>query len=384
MATNKISLTLAATIGLTLVGCTMVPGSHIPSEPTEGQYVNENTGNVGEEFSEADLNKLVRRYAITPMLIAEMSQPRLVIEPNESMQAELTNYDYKIGKGDVLNITVWNHPELTIPAGSNRSAEEAGNWVHNDGTIFYPYIGRVEVAGKTIPEIRKIISSRLSKYIENPQVDVTVAAFRSQRVYITGEVGQPGTLPVTNVPLTLLEAVNRVGGLSATADWNGVTVTRDGTDMVFSLRDLYRYGDISQNIVLRPNDVVHIERSDDSKVFVLGEVVRPQSFVMGRKGLTLAEALTEAGGFDESSANASGIFVLRQAEPDSGLIADVYQLNAHNAVALVMAEQFQLQERDIIYVTAAPVARWNRVLSQLLPTVTGIYSVGRANTELTR
>lgn len=384
MATTKISLLLFTSLGLTLAGCTMVPGSHIPSEPVKGVFANESAGDVRDQFNEAELDKLIRRYAITPMLIAEMNHEKSVVEPNAALQTELDSYDYKIGKGDVLNITVWNHPELTIPAGSNRSAEEAGNWVHNDGTIFYPYIGRVDVAGKTIPEIRKIISERLAKYIENPQVDVTVAAFRSQRVYVTGEVGSPGTLPVTNVPLTLLEAVNRVGGLTPAADWNGVTVTRDGRDMVFSLRDLYRYGDTSQNIVLRPNDVLHIERNDDSKVFVLGEVVRPQSFVMGRKGISLAEALTEAGGFDEASANASGIFVLRQAAPDSGLIADVYQLNAHNAVALVMAEQFQLQERDIVYVTAAPVARWNRVLSQLLPTVSGIYSVGRANTELTR
>ncbi|MDT7526304.1 MULTISPECIES: polysaccharide export protein [Idiomarinaceae] len=384
MIINKSTLTLTAGLALALTGCTMVPGSHIPTDVPNGLYENANTEYVSEAFEEADLDKLVRRYAITPMLIAEMNATKPAVEVNTSLTAELENYDYRIGKGDVLSITVWNHPELTIPAGSNRSAEEAGNWVHNDGTIFYPYIGRVEVAGKTIPEIRKIISARLAKYIENPQVDVTIAAFRSQRVYVTGEVSNPGTLPITNVPLTLLEAINRVGGLSASADWAGVTVTRDGRDMVFSLRDLYRYGDTSQNLVLRTDDVLHVERNENSKVFVLGEVVRPQSFVMGRRGMTLAEALTEAGGFDEQSANASGIFVLRQADADSGLIADVYQLNAKNAVALIMAEQFTLQERDIVYVTAAPVARWNRVLSQLLPTVSGLYSVGRANSELTR
>ena len=378
----NMKLTAVSTLALWLGGCALAPGGHIPDDSSGGLFSDNSRSAYEQEFSEAELMKLVDVYQISPMLISEMQTPATKPEFNSALEQARNNYDYTVGRGDILNVTVWNHPELTIPAGSMRSAEEAGNWVHSDGTIFYPYIGKVQVAGKRVTEIREDITKRLAKYIESPQVDVTVAAFRSQRVYVTGAVNQPGTVPVTNVPMTLIEAVNAAGGMNEAANWNQVTLTRGNTARSFNLRELYQAGNTDQNILLQPNDVVHVARNDDNKVFVLGEVRKPQSYMMGQSGTTLAEALADAGGMFEATANASGIFVIRQAEADSGKIAQVYQLNAENAIALVMAEQFELQQRDIVYVTAAPVARWNRVISQLLPSITGLYSIGRFSDDI--
>lgn len=371
------------TASLLVTSCAFAPGSHIPQ--ADRSLFDDETRQVEyDEFSQADLEKLVRTYNISPMLLAELNQPQPKPEFNDTLQVDISNYDYRVGKGDVLTITVWNHPELTIPAGSQRGAAESGNWVHSDGTIFYPYVGRIIVNGMRVTEIRDIIAEKLAKYIESPQVDVTVAAFRSQRVYVTGEVSQPGVLPVTNIPMTLIEAVNKSGGLTENADWNRVILTRNDQDLVFNLRELYQQGNTHQNILLKPNDIVHIARNDENKVFVLGEVRRPQTQVMSLNGMTLAEALSNAGGIYEMAADPTGIFVIREAEAATGRVADLYQLNMKNATALVLAEQFKLKERDIIYVTAAPVARWNRLISQILPTVTGIYQVGRARDELSQ
>ena len=347
-------------------GCTVIPGAYIPSGQS-GWY------SSAEDEQSADIEDMVDVYAITPSMLAsqlaaEPTQPAL----NEQLEREIESYDYVVNRGDVLNITVWDHPELTIPQGSDRSPSEAGNWVHSDGSIFYPYVGKVQVAGLKVTEIRDILRERLSEYIQSPQVDVTVAAFRSKRVYLTGEVHKPGTLPITNVPLTLLEAVSRAGGLTENADWTDVTLTRNGETIRYSLRELYKQGDTRQNILLRPNDIVHVARNDAAKVFVLGEVVEPKSINFGRSDITLADALTEAGGFSEATADASGIFVLRKAPEGSGKVANVYQLNARNATALVLADQFKLEPRDLVYVTAAPVVRWNRLIQQLLPTVTSL------------
>lgn len=355
-------------LALLTSGCTIVPGSHVPTGKTE---------------ADLDLQDRIEYFAITPQLIAQQRvQATTAPVLNQALEQDLRNYDYVVHAGDVLNVTVWDHPELTIPAGSERGPEEAGNWVHSDGTIFYPYVGKVPVAGLKVTEIRDILRERLSEYIESPQVDVTVAAFRSKRVYVTGEVNQPGTLPITNVPLTLIEAVARSGGVTDLADWTDVTLTRDGETRRYSLRELYTAGNTEQNVLLRPNDIVHVARNDAAKVFVLGEVNEPQSILFGRSDITLAEALTEAGGFTQITADANGIFVIRQAPSESDELAHVFQLDARNATALVLADQFSLQPRDIVYVTAAPLARWNRIIAQIMPTAQALYFLGRADADL--
>nr|WP_283106432.1 polysaccharide export protein [Shewanella submarina] len=279
-------------------------------------------------------------------------------------------YEYQVGIGDVLNIIVYDHPELTTPAGSYRSAADSGNVVHSDGNIFYPYIGKVKVEGLTVSQIREDISTRLAKYIEQPQVDVSVAAYRSQKVYITGEVAKPNQLPITNVPLTLLDAINQTGGITEDANWNRVTITRGDKVIPLSLRDLMQNGVTSNNYLLQAKDIVHVPLNDNQKVYVLGEVIKPSVVTLGRDEMSLTQAIGTVGGVNELSSDATGIFVIRHSD-NPEIIADVYQLDITNATNLIVGNQFKLQPQDIVYVTAAPIARWNRVMSNLLPSIAG-------------
>jgi len=368
----------AASLVVVLAGCSAIPGSHIPSGNGSKWY-----GQTDEADESLDLEEQISTYQITPALIASFkkhAQEKPIANP--ALERDIASYDYEVSYGDILSITVWDHPELTIPAGSNRSPSEAGNWVHSDGTIFYPYVGRVKVVGLNVTQIRDILRERLAEYIQSPQVDVTVASFKSKRVYVTGEVNSPGAQPITNVPLTLLEAVSKAGGLTENADWTRVTLTREGKTTSYSLRDVYEKGNIGENIVLRSSDIVHVARNDASKIFVLGEVSKPTTINFGRSQLSLADALAEAGGFKQTTADASGIFVIRKAPKETGKIAEVFQLDAKNATALVLADQFELQPRDIVYVTAAPIARWNRLISQLVPSASALYLFSRTEDEV--
>ncbi|MFT6599949.1 MAG: polysaccharide export outer membrane protein [Alloalcanivorax sp.] len=362
--TDIIKPLLVAVLALFMAGCALAPGPHYSNSPG---WFSEDDGDDAEPLSDA-----VEVHQISTAVLTR-NQDYSAPQPPEALLQEPESYDYEVGPGDVLQITVWDHPELTIPAGSMRSSEESGNWVHNDGTIFYPYVGKIEVVGLRVTEIRDLIAERIAEYIEEPQVDVTVAAFRSQRIYVTGSVKQPGAFPVTNVPTRLLDAVNAAGGITEFADWSDVTLTRGGKDYQLSLRAIYQQGNPAQNVLLKPGDVLHVGRNADNKVFVLGEVLEPQPVPMTRTGLSLAEALSTVGGFTKETANASGIFVMRQAPEGSDHLVDVYQLNAKQATALVLADNFPLQRRDIVYVTAAPIARWNRVIQNILPTVQTIY-----------
>ncbi len=345
-------------ISVFITGCS-IPGSHISTSNIE--VINASSGAESHN---------INIYPLTAKNISRYKPSPTVSQTNPALDAEIERYEYRVGIGDILNITIWDHPELTIPAGSYRSSEEAGNWVHTDGSIFYPYIGLVKVEGKTVTQIRETLTNKLKNFIESPQVDVNVASFRSQKAYITGEINRPGQQPITNVPLTVLDAINSAGGLTESADWKQVSLTRNGEEQSLSLYGLIHRGDLTQNRLLLPGDIVHVPRNDNQKVFVMGEVRNPQLLTIDRSGMSLTEALSNVGGINELSADATGVFVIRGDQaPDT--MANVFQLDIKDATALVLGTEFTLEPNDIVYVTASPISRWNRVVAQLIPTISG-------------
>ncbi|PAJ74484.1 polysaccharide biosynthesis protein [Pseudoalteromonas sp. NBT06-2] len=350
---------------LTMSACTVIPGGHI-----EGITPSEQNTSIENDMS--NVNFQVIDFALLQQQKASKSQ----LKRANLKDVNVSHYEYILGVGDVLSIGVWDHPELTIPAAVQRTAAFDGFRIQADGTITYAYAANIPAAGKTIRQLHDVLVKRLSRIIEKPQIDIKVVGFNSQKAYVTGEVNKPGVYAVTEIPLTLIDALNQAGGLNDKADWRTVTFTRGNKSETIQLDEFYENGDISQNRLLQHGDIIHVNRTDSQKVFVLGDVSKASSVEVHRYGLSLAEALTEVGGLNEATADANGIFVLRKRDlQKDGVIADVYQLHAKNVVALVLADEFKLEPRDIIYVTTAPIARWNRLISQLLPTIGAIDTI---------
>lgn len=138
------------------------------------------------------------------------------------------NWTYAVGAGDILSVIVFDHPELTLPAGPQRSAAESGFQVASDGTITYPYIGSVRASGRSVGQIRADLSQRLANFIPDPQVEVRIAEYNSQSIVVSGEVKAPNRQLLNSVRLSLVEAINAAGGFSEDADPRGVSVQRGG------------------------------------------------------------------------------------------------------------------------------------------------------------
>lgn len=372
---GSLALLLLAGLG----GCSIIPGTHtydmrqqssIPLPAGEGVETVPAHVKVQPITAELiiDLDKAAREQANSLRATQNRSNPA----SEQAMQ------DYKIGPGDILSITVWDHPELTIPAGSYRSAEQTGNLVNEDGTIFYPYVGIVQVAGKTTREVRNILAQKLSKVIEKLQIDVRVISYRSKRVYVVGEVKQPGQQEITDISLTILDAVTKAGGFTTEADHSQVLLTRKGETWRVDLQALYEDGAINQNIRLEPSDIINVPDRALNKVFVLGEVQKPGSYFMTKRRITLAEALADAGYINQVTSNPAWIFVMRGRANEP----ELFHLNSKSPDALVLADRFPLRPRDIVYVDAAEVARWNRVISNVLPTATMLDTIAHTDFPL--
>lgn len=175
--------------------------------------------------------------------------------PPAPQQAGVSDYSYRIGPLDTVNVIVWRNPELsmTMP-------------VRPDGKITTPLVDDLQAIGKTPTELERDIEQALAKFIRDPVVTVVVTQFigqTSEQIRVTGEAAKPQILPYRR-SMTLLDVMIAVGGLTDFADGNAATIYRvaDGGKLYsVRLRDLLKRGDISANVEMRPGDILIIPQS---------------------------------------------------------------------------------------------------------------------------
>lgn len=214
---------------------------------------------------------------------------------SDAVRAQTSNYI--VGAQDVLAITLYDQQDL-----SGKYTVEA------DGTFTFPLIGRVTVGGLTMREVEQALRTELSKgFFKNPQVSVAVEQYRSQRVFVMGEVRTPGPYPLVG-SMTLIEALARAGSTTEYAAGEALIVRsrdqqpsggpvlpeRDSTASVIHVDvKALQMGRLSENAELRDGDTIFVPRAE--LVYVFGQVNRPGSYTLQRT-TTVLQALSLAGG----------------------------------------------------------------------------------------
>ena len=179
------------------------------------------------------------------------------------------NYSYKIGVGDQIAVTVWGLPDI-FPV-TNISPDQNLRRVDANGNIFFPYIGLIQARGKTQDELRDDVTNRLSEYFTDPQVDVTIARFNSQQIFVLGEVTRPQKINITDVPISLSNAIGESFGLNTnTASASEVFIIRQGAfgedPLIFhaNLKNPSSFIEAG-NFYLTNNDIVYVNASGTTR-----------------------------------------------------------------------------------------------------------------------
>jgi len=361
------SLILVSTLSL-MTGCTaMAPGIQFEKAPHQPSR-----SGIREDAVTAEIRP------ITPKLVRQEREERERQVAQDISDLLVPSVPYTIAPGDVLQIVVWDHPELSasmLPgaalgavgaagvAASPLAQGSSGFEIDQTGTLSFPYAGKLKMAGLTTEAAQALLTKKLSHYLKSPKVTLRVLSYRSKRVYLDGEVKAPGVQPINDIPMTIVEAINRAGGMLPTADQSRIAVSRAGKTYQINLPLMVQKGVNPSAIMLADGDVVRVLSREESKVFISGEVTSPRALPMRNGRLTLNEALGESGGINPVSGDARQVYVVRRSSSDSV----VYQLDANAPGALAMAEGFELHPKDVVYVAATPLTNWNRTISALIP-----------------
>ncbi|OOF45075.1 polysaccharide biosynthesis/export family protein [Rodentibacter trehalosifermentans] len=299
---------------------------------------------------------------------------------------ETSGYAGAVNVGDVLDISIWEAPPAVL-FGTTFSAEGQGSghvtqlpsqMVNKNGAVTVPFVGNIRVAGKTPEAIQSQIVAALSRKANQPQVVVKVANNFSSDVTVIRQ-GSTVRMPLTANSERVLDAVAAVGGTMENIEDVTVQLTRGNQVKTLAFETLI--ADPTQNIVLRSGDVVSLLNTP-YKFTGLGAVGNNQQIRFSSSGITLAEAIGKMGGLIDTRSDPRGVFVFRYTpftQLDSQTqqewaakgynngtdIPTVYRVNLLEPQSMFLLQRFPIQDKDIVYVSNAPLAEFQKFLSMI-------------------
>lgn len=296
------------------------------------------------------------------------------------------NPGYRIGPGDVLEVTVWEAPPAALfGAGSmdprmgpatTRANAFPEQMVSHEGMINVPFAGTIPAAGKTLPEVEAEVARRLQGKANQPQVLVRMTRNVTSNVTVVGEVMQNALMPLTAKGERLLDAVAMAGGVKQPVNKVTLQLTRDNAVHTMPLDSVIQ--DPGQNINLRPGDVV-TALFQPLSFTALGATMNNQEVPFEAQGISLAQALARVGGLLDQRADARGVFIFRFEDPlvlgeaadgaphtPEGKVPVIYRVNLRDPRSFFVAQGFPMRNKDVVYVANAPIVEFQKFVNILV------------------
>lgn len=290
--------------------------------------------------------------------------------------------DQLVGIGDILEVSIWEAPPATLfgaadltarggtGSGGSRNTTLPEQTVGSEGKISVPFIGQVTVNGRTGSQIEAEIVQKLKGKANQPQVLVRLLRNNSSLATIVGEVVTNTRMPLTARGERLLDAIATAGGSKQPINKTTVQITRGTVTVAMSLDSVIR--DAQHNIVLKSGDIITAAFQPLSFT-ALGATGKNDEINFEAQGITLAQALARVGGLQDARADAQGIFIFRLEDAKAlnwprspavttadGKVPVIYRLDLKDPASFFAAQAFAIENKDVIYVSNAPAADWQK------------------------
>ena len=295
-----------------------------------------------------------------------------------------------VGPGDILNVSIFETGialfgrSATIGTDGSPGFDPSARAekfpplrVGDQGTISIPFIGQLSVAGRTTREIETLVRSALRGKSQNPQVLVSIAEGLTNSVIIGGDIAKPGRLVLPTNREKLSEVIALAGGNKGEIRDLVVRVSRNDEVQEWRLSDVL--DDPALDVRIYPSDRITLIRQPRSFT-VLGAPGQTNQFPFPSAKTSLIEAIAMAGGANPNSGNARAIFVFRIDRDEAGKeIPIVYHFNMMQASSYILAQKFEMKDKDVVYVgnaLANQPSKLIQVLSQLFFPLVALQQAG--------
>jgi polysaccharide export outer membrane protein len=380
---------LLLSVGLGLAGC----AGYMPYSGPRASQVNA----VASNRSLHGIQLVDVNYGLAKNIQEKLRVPKL------QLLQDFRNPDprlYTVGPGDTLQIYLWEAPPAMLFAaasGSSSTSTASGammttipeQMVGSDGDIRMPFAGEILCAGKTLNQIADEIQQRLASMAHDPQVVVRLVSNHAQSISVVGNVKKSTQVPLIPGGVTVLQALAAAGGVDQAVSKVSIQISHAGKVIQLPLQDVVQNPE--ENISLRAGDVV-TALYKPLRVTIMGATHKPQELDFEASGISLAQALARSGGLDGTAADAKAVFVFRMENPDlltnwpqplhplpNGKVPVVFRFDFSNPATLFAAQNFPIQNHDLVYVASAPITDLQKFLGlivQIVYPIQGLTTAG--------